>query len=87
MNETMQNQTTDHSAKKWMWIAVGIVIIGLLIWWFSAPALEQMYQTQSPADSAAEDSTANIEQQLNAETDFGAVEEELKSIEADINSL
>lgn len=92
MDPQMQNQAVPADSKKWIWIGAGIVVVGLLVWWLGSGLVTQSPGTQTlpegdPMVSQAEDSTATIEQQLNAATDFGAVEEELKTTDADVNSL
>ncbi|HEY4499604.1 MAG TPA: hypothetical protein VJH70_00520 [Candidatus Paceibacterota bacterium] len=82
----MQNQMSSSNPKKWIWIGLGIIIVGLLVWWFGSGSITQSPEINQLV-SPAEDSTATIEQQLNDATDFGAIEDELKTTEADLNSL
>lgn len=87
----MQNQMSTANPKKWAWIGIGIIVVAVLVWWFGSGSMTQAPETKNPetdqAASPGEDSTAAIEQQLNAATDFGAIEEELKTTDTDVNSL
>ena len=81
-----------QNSKKWIWIAVGIIAIGIIVWLLSMSDTSNVIapntadQTSSRQSLGADDTTASIEQQLNA-TDLGSFEAELQTTNADVNSL
>ncbi|MBI3046113.1 MAG: hypothetical protein HYY86_01005 [Candidatus Harrisonbacteria bacterium] len=77
----------EQKSKTWLWVVVAAVIaaaawLGWSYWPASAPSVSEI---AGPALSA-DDTTTAIEAELNA-TDFGDLEAELQSTEADLNSL
>ena len=73
--------------KTWVWVVVVVaVVVAAWLWWGYWPAsAPSTSETAGPALSA-DDTTAAVEQELNA-TDFGDLETELQSTEADLQSL
>lgn len=81
----MQNQN-----KMSLWLAVGlaaaVVLIGLWLWLGYRSATAPEAPEVAGPELSAEDTTAAIEQDLQA-TDLGDIESEFQDIEAELQSL
>jgi len=74
--------------KTWLWAVLAIVVLAVVwwLWWGSRQATAPgISETAGPVLSE-EDTVAAIEQELGV-TDFGNLEAELQSTEADLQSL
>jgi len=76
----------QNSSKTWLWVVAVVVAVAAGVWlWQSRQAAAPTLEISGPALNA-EDTTVAIEAELNA-TDFGDLEAELQSTEADLQSL
>lgn len=75
----------ESKSKTWLWALAAALVLAVAVWlwwgWRQAVAPEIAGPVLGPTDI-----TAAIDQELNA-TDFGDLETELQSTEADLNSL
>lgn len=77
-----------QNSKTWLWVAAVVVVAAVLggwFWWSNSAVAPTVSDTAGPALSG-EDTTASIDQELNA-TDFGDLEKEIQSTEADLQAL
>lgn len=85
----MDNEMNQSNNRNRTWLAAAaiaaLVAVGAWMWWARQAAAPGVPETAGPALNA-DDTTAAIEQELNA-TDLGNLEAELQSTEADLQSL
>ena len=85
----MDNEMNQSNNRSWNWLAVAaiavLIAVGAWMWWARQAAAPGASETAGPA-LGIDDTSVAIEQELNA-TDFGNLESELQSTEADLQSL
>ena len=78
----------EQNSKTWLWVVAVVIVLaafGVWFWQSNQAVAPATSETAGPALSA-DDTTTSIDKELNA-TDFGDLEVELQSTEADLNSL
>jgi len=78
----------ESQNKTWLWALVAVLILAAAGWmsWSSRQAVAPSVSETAGSALTVEDTTSAIEAELNA-TDFGDVDKELQSTEADLQSL
>ncbi|GEM_PF-6457926 len=90
----MQNQSP--SMLKWVWVAIGVVVVGVAIWligsnnYQTTDSTTQTPGTPTSANSvetaSADDTTSVIEKELQG-TNAGSADADIQSTDTDLNSL
>ncbi len=78
----------EQNSKTWLWVVAAVVALAVLggwLWQSNQAVAPATSETAGPALSVG-DTAAVVDQELNA-TDLGNFEKELKTTEADLNTL